>query len=96
MGGQVLIHGPKKEASTQVRGTAQTVPCWCQLRRVVIDLQDLNGQGSSGRVGWGSWRRETVGCVPLRGGPTLPSAALVLTIILNQNDSSVPAALEEG
>ena len=51
VGGQVLIRGPQEKARTPVWCAAQAAPRWGQFRGVVVDLQDLNGQGPSGRAG---------------------------------------------
>lgn len=52
MGGEVLIRGPQEKAGALVWRAAQAAPRRGQLGGVVVDLQDLNGQGPSGRAGW--------------------------------------------
>lgn len=73
VGGQVLIRGPQEKARTPVWCAAQAAPRRGQLRGVVVDLQDLNGQGPSGRAGWGScrWERPSGPLAPAEPPPTL-------------------------
>lgn len=61
VGGQVLIRGPQQKARALIRLAAHATRWWRQLRGVVIDLQDLNGQGPSGRAGWRGCRQERQG-----------------------------------
>ena len=61
VGGQVRIRGPQEKARTLIWLAAHATRWRGQLRGVVIDLQDLNGQGPGGRAGWGGCRRERPG-----------------------------------
>lgn len=61
VGGQVLIRGPQQKARALIWLAAHATRWWRQLRGVVIDLQDLNRQGPSGRVGWRGCRQERPG-----------------------------------
>lgn len=59
VGGQVLVRGTQEKARALVWLTAQASRCGGQLGGVVIDLQDLNGQGPGGRAGRGGCRQKS-------------------------------------
>lgn len=77
VGGQVLIRGPQEKARALLWLAAHATRWWGQLRGVVIDLQDLDGQGPSGRAGWGGCRRGRPGRLLALSEPTAHPPSLL-------------------
>lgn len=77
VGRQVLIRGTHEEAGAVVWLTAHAAVWWGQLGGVVIDLEDLYGQGPGGRAGRGGCRQKRPGrLLALRQLPLCPIGLL--------------------